>query len=173
VEQVYTVFGLLATGLFPIALVYAGICDLRRFEIPNWVSVVLFLGFFPIALIVGWDGPALLDHLLAGCAMLALGFFLFAGSVIGGGDAKLLAAVAVWTGWALLPAFLVVMALSGGVIAVFLIVFRHIPLPAGAARIGWLRGLHEKRKDVPYAVAIAAGGLFVYSNLGIFVSAGG
>ena len=101
-EQVSDLVGLLATGLFPIALVIAAVCDLRSFEISNWVSVVLFVGFFPIALLIGWDGQALLDNLLAGFAILAIGLFLFAGGIIGGGDAKLLPAVAVWTGWPLL-----------------------------------------------------------------------
>jgi prepilin peptidase CpaA len=171
VEQVSNFVGLLATGLFPIALLYAAVCDLRSFEIPNGVSVILFVGFFPIALLIGWDGQALLDHLLAGFAILAVGFFLFAGGIIGGGDAKLLPAVAVWTGWPMLPTFLVAMALSGGVVALGLLVFRRFPLTAKAARYDWLQGLHENRKDVPYAVAIAAGGLFVFVNLPI-VAAG-
>lgn len=171
-EQVSNVVGLLATGLFPIALTYAAVCDLRSFEIPNGVSVVLFLGFIPIALLAGWDAQALIDHLLAAFAILAIGFFLFAGGIIGGGDAKLLPAVTVWTGWQLLPAFLVAMALSGGVLALGLLVFRRFPLAAKVARIDWLRGLHENRKDVPYAVAIAAGGVFVFVSLPIVAAAG-
>jgi len=165
--------GLLATALFPLVLIFAAICDLRRFEIPNWVSAVLFVGFFPIAWFIGFDSGALLDHLLCAGAMFVVAALLFFGGIIGGGDAKVLPAAAVWTGWAGLPAFLLFMALSGGVVVVALLIFRRLPLPVGATKIDWLHALHENRNDVPYAVAIAGGGLVVFPNLAIVVAASG
>lgn len=138
------------------SLIYGGLSDLYRFQIPNWVSVSIAVAFVPAAIIEGWTVTALTLHLGLGIAMLALGLVLFSLRVFGGGDAKLLAATAIWIGWAALPFYLLMVALAGGVLSLFLIVFRRCGLPAPWARIAWVQSLHSEERGVPYGLAIAA-----------------
>ncbi len=154
-----------AAAIFPLCLAYAGFRDLYTMEIPNWVSVALFAAFFPTALAAGWSGDALLANFLAGAAVLGAGIVLFAAGVFGGGDAKLLAAATLWTGWGVLPAYLFLVALSGGVLALVLLAFRHLPLPARWTAIPWIQRLHRDRESIPYGVAIAAGGIILFPQL--------
>lgn len=135
---------------------YAGISDLRRFQIPNWISLVIVAGFVPAAAGLGWPMGTVALHFGAGLAMLVVGIILFSFNVFGGGDAKLLAAIAVWTGWGPLPFYLLMVALAGGALSLFLIVFRRMGLPAPLARYGWVYRLHSEETAVPYGVAIAA-----------------
>ncbi len=119
--------------VFPAALIYAGWRDLVSYEVPNWVSVGLVAAFAAGAAVAGSTMTTLAWHLAAGAAVLTVGWILFALGVIGGADAKLLAAAAVWTGWTALAEFLVVVALTGGVLALGLIVWRRFELPARSA----------------------------------------
>ena len=137
-------------------MVYGGIGDLCRFQIPNWISVVIAAGFLPAAVGLGWPMGTVALHFGAGFAMLALGILLFSFNIFGGGDAKLLAAIAIWTGWGPLPFYLLMVAVAGGALTLFLIVFRRLGLPAPLVRIGWVHRLHSEETAVPYGVAIAA-----------------
>jgi prepilin peptidase CpaA len=96
-----------------------------------------------------------------------VGFVLFAiGMKFGGGDAKLLAALTLWLGFADLPVFLVIMALTGGVVALAVLTLRQFGIPAWLAAHGWVvPALHidEKKSYVPYAPAMALA--FFYSQL--------
>ncbi|MEK7264914.1 MAG: pilus assembly protein CpaA, partial [Pseudomonadota bacterium] len=90
------------------------------------------------------------------------------GKFLGGGDAKLLAACAPWIGLAALGPFLVYTALAGGGFAVALILFRMTPALPVYAQAPWLMRLHQRPKDIPYAVAIALGGLLSFSQTPLF-----
>ena len=150
---------LLFISIFPAALLIAAMNDLVEFKIPNWVSALLALGFIPAALSTGAGAPVMIEHLFVGFGALALGFVLFAGNIVGGGDAKLLAATALWIGLPSLSSFLINMAIAGGVLALVLIAFRKTPALPFYAQAPWLLKLHQEPKDIPYAVAIAVGGL--------------
>lgn len=147
---------------FPALLLWAAANDVARFEIPNVIPLALAAAFpiygvaaaMPLAQI-GW-------HFGVGILTLAAGAALFFSRVVGGGDAKLIAATAVWTGAAGLPRFLVAMALVGGLLAALLILYRLLPAPSWGAEEGWLRRLHARRREAPYAVAIGGGGLAWY-----------
>ncbi len=91
---------------------------------------------------------------------------------IGGGDAKLAAAIALWFGFDYLLEFLVWASLFGGVLTVLLIQFRTLPLPMFMARQAWIARLHEKSAGVPYGIALAAAALFVYPQTGWMSSIG-
>ena len=117
---------MVAVFVFPIALAYAAVCDLTSYEIPNWISLTL-LAVFLVASVFGSLGFVNIGwHLAAGAAVLAVGILLFAAGIFGGGDAKLFAVCAVWLGWANLLKFFVIVALIGGVFALFLLAFRRI-----------------------------------------------
>jgi prepilin peptidase CpaA len=101
-------------------------------------------------------------HAAAAGTVLLIAFALFAMGWIGGGDAKLAAATALWLGFDNLPAYLIYASLFGGVLTILLIQFRQLPLPAVLFRQPWLRRLHDKDAGVPYGIALAAAALTVY-----------
>ena len=103
-------------------------------------------------------------HLLFGVAVLAVGFFLFAANIIGGGDAKLLAAAAVWTGFPAFAPFALWTAIAGGVMALALLAARHFIKQADKRPV-FVNRLLKPQGGVPYGVAIMAGGLMAMPAL--------
>jgi prepilin peptidase CpaA len=159
---------LVGLAVYPAALLIAAANDLYEFKIPNWVSLTLFAAF-PVTCFA-FDAPAsvAIEGLLIGAAALAVGFALFATRVLGGGDAKLIAAIAPWIGLSGLATFLFNMAFAGGALAIALIIFRKTPALPIYAQAPWVMRLHQKPKDIPYAVAIAAGGLLTFPQTPLF-----
>jgi prepilin peptidase CpaA len=153
--------------VFPAALLAAAVSDVTSFTIPNWLPIGLVAGFLALAPLIGLSFLETVSHVVAGLATLALGFGLFCLKVVGGGDVKLLAAAAVWTGWPGLGPFLLAVALAGGLVAAILIILRRAARGAGfdpASRIGRLM---SPKEGVPYGVAIALAGLIVAPRLPI------
>ena len=145
--------------VFPAALLWAMASDAARFEIPNAVPLAMAATFPLYALLAGFGGAELGWHAAAGAGALFVGAALFFCRALGGGDAKLIAAAALWIGPAGLPRFIVAMALIGGALALALLLFRALPEPAWAPEGGWLRRLHARRREAPYALAIGGAGL--------------
>ena len=108
---------MLALAAFAGLLLYAACSDVTSLTIPNWVSIAMTALFVACALAAGAPLSEISLHALFALAVLAGGVFLFQANIIGGGDAKLLAAAAVWTG---LPAFMPFAfwtAIAGGLMA--------------------------------------------------------
>ena len=144
--------------VFVAGVLDAAVADLRAVRIANRSSLILLAAFVPAAVAAGFGWQDWLNHLGAGLGLLVVGAVLFFRGVWGGGDAKLLPAAAVWTGFAGMPRFLMVMALVGGVLAVVALLARRVPLgPPGPLR-AWGERL-AAAGHVPYGVAIAAGGI--------------
>lgn len=159
-DTVGSIIQTIAIVIFISATIYAAISDLRSFEIPNWVSGLIVLGFVMIILTAPDKWPDHLDNILTGLGVLFSGFVLFALRVLGAGDVKLLTAIALWMGWPhFLPYFFLV-AFAGGLLSILLILFRRKPLSPRLTATGWIVRLHARPKDVPYAVAIALPALF-------------
>ncbi len=149
--------------LFPVLMAFAAWSDLLTMTISNTVSIVLVAGFVALALLVGLPpGTLVLFHLLPGLGVLALTFALFACNWIGGGDAKLAAAVAVWLGWDNLLDYGVEASLLGAVITLGIIGLRRLRLPAVLLDHAWVARLHARGNGVPYGIALAAAGLLIY-----------
>ncbi len=91
---------------------------------------------------------------------------MFTRGWIGGGDAKLAAATALWFGFDHLLPYLLYASLFGGVLTLVLIQFRMAPLPELMARQDWMQRLHRKDGGVPYGIALAAAALTVYPQTG-------
>lgn len=155
-------------SVFPAALIIAAANDLYEFKIPNWIAVTLFVSCFAAGPALGASPDQMVEGLLLAGAALAVGFALFAFNIVGGGDAKLFAAIAPWIGLSALPDFLINMAFSGAVLAIGLILFRRTPALPIYAQAPWLMRLHQKPNDIPYAVAIAAGGLLSFPRTPLF-----
>jgi prepilin peptidase CpaA len=155
---------LLALGAFSALLLIAACSDVATMTIPNWVCAAIAAAFPIAAFITGMPLATIGLHLLCGFAILALGFLLFQINVFGGGDAKLIAAAAVWTGFAAFGSFLLWTALAGGVLALVLLIARWRVKPA-ETRPAFVNRLLKVRGGVPYGVAIMTGGLMVLGAL--------
>lgn len=155
---------LIFLSCFPAALIIAAFNDLYEFKIPNWVSVLLVISFFAAAMILNAASTTVFENIMLATGALVVGFILFARNVIGGGDAKLFAATVLWIGLPGFTAFLLNMALAGAALAIFLIIFRKAPALPIYAHAPWLLRLHQKPRDIPYAVAICVGGLLSFQE---------
>jgi prepilin peptidase CpaA len=149
-------------ALFPAMMAFAASSDFLTLTISNRVSLILVGGFVALAVIGGVSAADVFSHLAAGCVVLVAAFSLFARGIIGGGDAKLAAATALWLGFDHLLPYLLYASLLGGALSVGLIWFRMAPLPDWLARHDWAQRLHGKDAGVPYGIALAAAALAVY-----------
>lgn len=150
--------------VLPGAVAFAAAMDLLTMKIPNRISAVLGLAFFPMALLVGLGAWDILNHVATGLGVLALGVLLFIPGWFGGGDAKLMAAIALWIGPENLFAYFVYAAVTGGFIATAFFMARSVPLPRLLLGQGWALRLHRQDAGIPYGLALAAGALLVYPH---------
>jgi prepilin peptidase CpaA len=140
-------YGLLA--FLAIALLFAAFTDLKSRRIANWLNLAIALGaplFWWATGLALWPDVAMqFGVALATFAVLSI---LFAIGAMGGGDVKLLTALALWIVPVHFLQLLVMMALIGGVLT-----------------LGF-GGYHiiKRQRDkiaIPYGVAIATAGLWV------------
>lgn len=158
-----------ALMLFYIGAVAYGACsDARSLRIPNTLSLALLVAFVPTALVAGLSLEGIAWHLGVAVAVLAVGFALFAFGLFGGGDAKLLAACALWVGYEQIFWFLGAVVLVGGVLSVFVILLRKGLGMWPTWLVRSAKGLFEQNKAVPYGIAIAAGALIVLPRMSLF-----
>jgi prepilin peptidase CpaA len=150
--------------LFPSLIAFAATSDLLTMTISNRISLALVAGFLLLALACGLSPHSILAHAAAGLLVLAVGLTLFARGLVGGGDAKLAAAVALWLGFGRLFDFALVGALLGGVLTLGILVFRFMPLPPWLARHNWALRMHEYGAGVPYGIALSAAALLIYPS---------
>src|SRR5262245_40643639 len=150
--------------LFPAMMVVAAVSDLFTMKISNRISLALLAGFVLLAVFGGMSLHAVAMHVAAGFAVLTVAFACFALGWIGGGDAKLLAATALWLGFDHLLVYLVYAAFVGGSLALAMLSFRSWPLPAALLTLDWAQRLHDRKSGVPYGVALAIGALLIYPD---------
>lgn len=149
---------ILPLALFAGLLVFAAASDVATMKIPNWISIALAAAYPIYAIATGAGWTTIAWHFAFGAAILVIGFLLFQIGVMGGGDAKLIAAAAVWTGVSSFAMFALWTALAGGLLALVLMFVRKGMQPS-EARPAFINRLLKPRGGVPYGVAIAAGGL--------------
>jgi prepilin peptidase CpaA len=148
--------------LFPALMAFAAASDLFTMTISNRVSLALAAGFLVLAMLSGMGLHDMLSHVGAGAAVLAVAFVCFAMGWVGGGDAKVAAAAALWFGFGHLLNYLVYASLFGGALTLLLLQFRQWPLPYAFAGQAWLLKLHAKESGIPYGIALAIGALMIY-----------
>ncbi len=145
-------------------MTYTALRDLFSFTIPNWIPVALAIGFLLAALADGnlWSFAALM-HISAGGAVLIAVAILFFRGLIGGGDAKLIAAAGLWMGWSQLLPFLLLTALGGGVLALSWLAAKRVtsiaPFPP------WANRYFSAADGIPYGVAIATASVMMFVSL--------
>ncbi len=148
---------------FPALVLTAAARDALSFTIPNWISVALVAAFPITAFAVGLPLPQAGLHLGVGAAVLVAGMAAFAFRWLGGGDAKLMSAIALWLGWPALVTFLAAAAIAGGALALVLLTLRSAALrPLVLMGPAWVNRLAEPGEGVPYGVAIAVGALAAF-----------
>ena len=152
--------------LFPALMAFAASSDLLTMTISNRLSLALATGFFLLTLITGISLQAFGMHLAAAAMVLVIAFMFFLRGWIGGGDAKLAAATALWFGFDHLLDYVVYASLFGGALTLAILQFRKLPLPSVLARQAWILRLHETGGGVPYGIALAAAALAVYPKTG-------
>jgi prepilin peptidase CpaA len=148
--------------IFPALMAFAASSDLFTMTISNRVTLTLVAGFAILALMTGMPLAQMLEHVGAAGVVLVASFALFTFGWIGGGDAKLAAATALWLGWAHLFDYVLYSSLLGGVLTLGLLQFRKFALPGPLVSMGWLERLHRPEEGVPYGIALAAAALLIY-----------
>lgn len=146
--------------LFPIAMIWIGFKDLMVLKITNGMVVAIAAGFAISAVIAGLDPLSVGITVLSAFGVMAVGFALFTLGMVGGGDAKLAAALTLWVSPALLPEFFLVTAMVGAVLALILLLVKRLrPVsPDTSRRVP--QSVKESR--VPYGIALAGGALWCF-----------
>ena len=149
-QGIHIVYGLV--GALAIALLVAAFTDIRRRQIDNWLNAAVAAGaplFWWATGLTLWPGVALQ------LALAVITFFVLAGlfalKAMGGGDVKLLTALALWMPALLFLKLLVIMAVAGGILTM--------------AMSMWHIARRQKDKlKIPYGIAIATAGLWIITT---------
>jgi prepilin peptidase CpaA len=139
-------------------------------RIANWLAVLVVLSYLGLALLLHLPWEQIGWAAVAAVAVLAVAFAFFAFGWIGGGDAKLVSATALWVGTTGMLQYLIYAALLGGALTLIILAFRRYPMPAWLLRHKWVDRLHDNKSGVPYGVALAIAGILVYPETAIFRS---
>jgi prepilin peptidase CpaA len=151
--------------VFPFCMLFAAISDMLSMTIANRVPVLLVVVFALVAPLTGMEWAAYGWHFAAGAIVLAVTFGLFAMGGMGGGDAKLLAATAVWMGLSInLVEYLVVSTFIGGLLTVAILIYRKSPLAVVTGSNPFLRHFADEKTGIPYGIALGLGGLMTYPD---------
>jgi prepilin peptidase CpaA len=152
-------------SLFPALVIVAALRDATSMTIPNWISIALVAAYLPAALSLGLPFGLIAASAGLSAGALVLGVGMFALRWIGGGDAKLFAAAALWLGLSGAVPFLIWTALAGGVLAAALLGARRMVALSGfPVRQAWIGRLLAPEGDIPYGIAIAAGALAAFPD---------
>ncbi len=170
-DESYLIFLYVAFGLYALLLVVAAAFDTWKYVIPNAINVALVLLFVATALILpfemGWRDW--LSHLGGALAVFVGGAVLYAFNKMGGGDVKLLTAVAFWAGFDHLAELLLYVALAGGALTITLLIVRQLVMGLRTARPELAAAKFPRvlipGEAVPYALAIAPSAIFLGTKL--------
>ena len=157
--------------ILPLCLAMAAFSDLFTMTIPNRISVILTASFLVLAPFSGLGLEMIGMHLAGAAIVFSACFALFAFNVMGGGDAKLLSATALWFGLNESLLFLMTdVAAIGGLITLLILLVRTqsntilaigLPVPNSVLLA----------KKIPYGIAIAIGGFMAFPSSPLFIAA--
>jgi prepilin peptidase CpaA len=145
-------FSWILLGLLAASLLACCWWDLKTRTIPNWLNLAIALGAAVFWVSVGlpvWPEVALR------VAVAFVTFWVFAAAfamgAMGGGDVKLIAALALWLPWQAVLVLLFLMSIAGGVLTLGYLIRHKL-------------AKREEKLEIPYGVAIAFGGLWLISE---------
>lgn len=159
-------------AIFAITMIAAAYSDATTMKIPNVISLILIAAFFLMQPFIfqGWD--VLGTHLIVGGVFFLVGFAMFAFGWLGGGDAKLMAATALWWQWSDVAMYISYTTLVGAALAIILLFGRKI-LPVNVLMSQIPLAMFKEEKNMPYGLALAAGALLTLPHSAIFLQAVG
>jgi prepilin peptidase CpaA len=139
-------------GLLAVMLLACCWWDLKTRTIPNWLNLAIALLAIAFWMSVGlpvWPEIALR------LAVAFVAFWVFAAAfamgAMGGGDVKLIAALALWLPWQAVLVLVFLMSIAGGVLTLGYLIRHKL-------------AKREEKLEIPYGVAIAFGGLWLISE---------
>jgi prepilin peptidase CpaA len=156
--------------IFPAAMAFAAMLDLFTMTIPNKISLVLLGSFLVIAPLTGMPWDQYFIHMGIGFAVLVAGIALFAFGLLGGGDAKLLAAASLWIGYNDLLMYMVTAAYIGAALSIAIVIYRGMLPPRWAIGLNWAMRLYNKKEGIPYGIALAGGALLTFPSTSWFLT---
>ena len=147
---------ILLTASLSLTLVWTMVTDIRHRIIPNWVVLVVIAlapAMWFISDLALW--PEIVVRLLLASLCFVIFAAIFATGKMGGGDVKLLAALALWITPAWFLKLILMMSLLGGLLTIILALWH---------------GLRRRRERlaIPYGVAIASAGLWALASQFVF-----
>lgn len=142
------VFADILVAVLAAMLIVVIIGDLRRRIIPNRLNAAIALLALPYWWLSGLSLTDIAMQIGVAAGVFALFALAFRLGMMGGGDVKLVTALALWLPYAALAKLLVVMSIAGGILTVAMIVRRRFEKTGG-------------KPEVPYGVAIAIGGFWL------------
>jgi prepilin peptidase CpaA len=139
-------------GLLVLMLLAASWEDLKSRTISNGLNIAIALLAIPFWWSTGlslWPEVAI----QIGVAVAVFGLFAiaFALGAMGGGDVKLIAAVALWVPASMVPMLIMIMSLAGGALTLAMLARQHFARSEG-------------KPEIPYGVAISFGALWLISE---------
>lgn len=159
----------LSISVLPLLLIFAATSDVLSLRIPNWLTALTALLFFPMALLTGMPLNEFGMHLIAGAGLFVAGFLFFQLGLFGGGDAKLMAAAGLWFGTAQTLPFLFMTAMAGGILAMLVGLWSMFNIyweieANGAFAENFGKQLRSLKPNVPYGFALAIGGIIAFKD---------
>jgi prepilin peptidase CpaA len=145
--------------LFPLLMILSGAVDVMTRRIPNSLVVGTAALFLPAALVTGMPLWIMSLHVATAAVLLALGFGLFSFGVVGGGDAKMMAAAGLWLGFPCSILFITFSALSGGLLAAAMGLWFLVTMEGGMHSAWFDKAVAPLKPSVPYGFALAAGAI--------------
>lgn len=148
--------------IFPFCMGFAAISDALSMTIANRVSVLLIASFAVIAPLTGMGWSLYAWHFAAFGLVLGATFALFALGGMGGGDAKLMAATALWMGFGMpLAEYLLTAAMLGGLLTLAIMSFRGSMVATVIGANRFAPCFSDPKAGIPYGIALGAAGLIV------------
>ncbi|MPR08148.1 A24 family peptidase [Microvirga tunisiensis] len=145
-----------SVAVFVLLMLTAAVSDLLTMTIPNRLTIALAgLGII-FALLQRRPIDEVGSNILVGFATLVVLCVPFYFRWMGGGDVKLIAAIALWLGFSQeFVTFLTLTAIFGGFLTLGLVTLRQIPVPAAILQLEWCDRLYSRQQMIPYGIAIA------------------
>ena len=145
-------FSWILLGLLAAMLLACCWWDLKTRTIPNWLNLAIALGAVAFWIAVGLP---VWPEVVLRLAVAFVAFWVFAAAfamgAMGGGDVKLIAALALWLPWQAVLVLLFLMSIAGGVLTLGYLIRHKL-------------AKREEKLEIPYGVAIAFGGLWLISE---------
>ena len=144
-----------------ITLVAAALQDIAQLRISNVFPAIVVLLYIASGIVTGhWHWQ---QSLILLAIFFVVGLLLFHFNLFGGGDVKLLCALALWCSFSSVGNLLLSIVVFGGIVALLFMMARRLLPVALVKRLGW-PGL-VRLGPIPYGVAIAAGTIFSFAPI--------